>query len=252
MALGGVDTGSMKPIDAPRHAPSAGGSGSTPAAFDTAIATGTTAVFAHRETAGTVANTGVQVELAVPLKSEGEVLGVLAVEDSAGNQFTDSELAFFEAVASQIALAWRNARLFEQIRKSKIYLELVLNAADDTSIMSIDREGRIITFNSGSETLLGLSAEEAVGRPIHEILVSNWQSVQYAERSAFRRELIGAPCVGHRALGDQRDDCVDFRVDTFDARQVSRHDLAGGHFSSTDPRHQLHRIDIAELLSSGG
>ena len=137
-----------------------------------AIATGTTAVFAHRETAGTVANTAVPVELAVPLKSEGEVLGVLAVEDSAGNQFTDSEIAFFEAVASQIALAWRNARLFEQIRKSKIYLELVLNAADDTSIMSIDREGRIITFNSGSETLLGLSAEEATGRPIHEIIVS--------------------------------------------------------------------------------
>ena len=137
-----------------------------------AAKTGTTAVFASRETAETAAGTAVPVELAVPLKSEGEVLGVLAVEDTAGYQFTDSEIAFFEAVASQIALAWRNARLFEQIRKSKIYLELVLNAADDTSIMSIDPEGRIITFNSGSETLLGLSAEEAVGRPIHEVIVS--------------------------------------------------------------------------------
>jgi len=137
-----------------------------------AAATGTTAVFAHREASDAVANTTVPIELAVPLKSEGEVLGVLAVEDSAGNQFTDSEIAFFEAVASQIALAWRNARLFEQIRKSKIYLELVLNAADDTSIMSIDREGRIITFNSGSETLLGLSADDAVGHPIHEVIVS--------------------------------------------------------------------------------
>ena len=84
-----------------------------------AAATGTTAVFAHREASDTVADTAVPIELAVPLKSEGEVLGVLAVEDSAGNQFTDSEIAFFEAVASQIALAWRNARLFEQIRKSK-------------------------------------------------------------------------------------------------------------------------------------
>src|SRR6266540_6870046 len=46
MALGGVETGSMKPIDAPRHAPSAGGSGSTLAAFDTAMATGTTIVAA--------------------------------------------------------------------------------------------------------------------------------------------------------------------------------------------------------------
>ena len=136
-----------------------------------AAATGTTAVFARREASDTVPGT-IPIELAVPLKSEGEVLGVLSVEDTAGNQFTDSEIAFFEAVASQITLAWRNARLFEQIRKSKVYLELVLNAADDTSIMSIDREGRIITFNSGSETLLGLSAEDAIGCPIHEIIVS--------------------------------------------------------------------------------
>lgn len=133
-----------------------------------AARTGTTAV-ASREVTELAA---VPVELAVPLKSEGEVLGVLSIEDTAGNQFSDSEIAFFEAVASQVALAWRNARLFEQIRKSKIYLELVLNAADDTSIMSIDREGRIITFNSGSETLLGLTADETVGRPIHEVIIS--------------------------------------------------------------------------------
>ena len=41
MALGGVEIGIMKPIDAPSVAPSAGWSGSTPAACATAIATGT-------------------------------------------------------------------------------------------------------------------------------------------------------------------------------------------------------------------
>jgi diguanylate cyclase (GGDEF)-like protein/PAS domain S-box-containing protein len=137
-----------------------------------AAVTGATVVSSSREAMNTGAGRPAREELAVPLKSEGEVLGVLSVEDAAGSQFSDSEIAFFEAVASQIALAWRNARLFEQIRKSKVYLELVLNAADDTSILSIDREGRIITFNSGSETLLGFSAEEAVGRPIHEVIVS--------------------------------------------------------------------------------
>jgi len=155
-----------------------------------ATATGTTAVFAHREASSTALGP-TPIELAVPLKSEGEVLGILAVEDAAGNQFTDSEIAFFEAVASQIALAWRNARLFEQIRKSKVYLELVLNAADDTSIMSIDREGRIITFNSGSETLLGLSAEDAVGRPIHEIIVSRRTRAIFSNLGkSFRRDSV--------------------------------------------------------------
>ena len=137
-----------------------------------ALATGATAVFTPPKTVEGADGSSTAAILAVPLRSEGDVFGVLRVEDVEQHHFTESDIAFFEAIASQIALAWRNARLFEQIRKSKIYLELVLNAADDTSIMSIDREGRIITFNSGSETLLGLTAEEAVGRPIQEVIVS--------------------------------------------------------------------------------
>src|SRR3990172_5552339 len=42
MALGGVETGRTKARLAPRVAPSAGGTGETPAAVATAIATGTT------------------------------------------------------------------------------------------------------------------------------------------------------------------------------------------------------------------
>src|SRR3972149_11209596 len=42
IALGGVDTGSIKPKLAPRHPPKAGGIGETPAAWDTAIITGMT------------------------------------------------------------------------------------------------------------------------------------------------------------------------------------------------------------------
>jgi diguanylate cyclase (GGDEF)-like protein/PAS domain S-box-containing protein len=49
-------------------------------------------------------------------------------------------------------------------------LELVLNAADDISIISVDKDGNIITFNSGSEKLLGLSAQEAKGRAISEVI----------------------------------------------------------------------------------
>jgi len=111
-------------------------------------------------------------ELAVPIKSNDEVFGVLHIEDAPSYRFTESEKHLFEAVGSQIALAWRNAKLFEQIRKSKVYLELVLNAADDTSIISIDKDGRIITFNSGSELLLGMSAEEAIGQKITEVIQS--------------------------------------------------------------------------------
>ncbi len=112
------------------------------------------------------------VELAVPLKTEDEILGVLNIEDTALRRFTEDDRIVMEAVASQISLAWKNAKLFQQIRESKQYLELVLNAAADLSIISIDRSGRIIIFNSGSEKLLGLSASEAAGKEISRVIRS--------------------------------------------------------------------------------
>jgi diguanylate cyclase (GGDEF)-like protein/PAS domain S-box-containing protein len=110
------------------------------------------------------------VELAVPLMAEGEIFGVLNIEDTASRKFTEDDRILIEAVASLISLAWKDAKLFEQTRKSKVYLELVLNAADDISIISVDKDGNIITFNSGSEKLLGLSAQEAKGRAISEVI----------------------------------------------------------------------------------
>jgi len=111
-------------------------------------------------------------ELAAPLRWDEEIFGVLNIEDSGARQFTEDERILIEAVASQISLALKNANLFEQIRKSKVYLELVLNAAEDTAIISLDKTGRIITFNSGSERLLGIPATEATGRMISEVIQS--------------------------------------------------------------------------------
>jgi sigma-B regulation protein RsbU (phosphoserine phosphatase) len=111
-------------------------------------------------------------ELAVPLHWDEEIFGVLNIEDTGTHKFTEDERILIEAVASQVSLALKNANLFEQIRESKVYLELVLNAAEDTSIISLDRAGRIITFNSGSEKLLGIPAAEAAGRPITEVVQS--------------------------------------------------------------------------------
>jgi diguanylate cyclase (GGDEF)-like protein/PAS domain S-box-containing protein len=125
------------------------------------------------------------VELAVPLKTEDEVFGVLNVEDTALRRFTEDDRVVMEAVASQISLAWKNAKLFQQIRESKHYLELVLNSAADLSIISIDRSGRIVTFNSGSEKLLGLMAAEAAGKDINKVIRS--KTTRKAFKSLIRK-----------------------------------------------------------------
>ncbi len=51
--------------------------------------------------------------------------------------------------------------------------------------------------------------------------------MQNAEWPAARRQFVGARGVGEGALGNERDDRVDLRVDPIDPREMRRHDLAG-------------------------
>ncbi|MFP4344907.1 MAG: GAF domain-containing protein [Anaerolineales bacterium] len=53
-------------------------------------------------------------ELAVPLKVVGEVIGVLDVQSTATEAFSEDDVAIMEIVADQLAVAIQNARLLEQ------------------------------------------------------------------------------------------------------------------------------------------
>nr|MBA3532602.1 GAF domain-containing protein [Ardenticatenales bacterium] len=59
-------------------------------------------------------------EVAVPLVAAGRVLGVLDVQDDQANRFTPSDLDVFRTLASQVATALENARLFEQVEQNLI------------------------------------------------------------------------------------------------------------------------------------
>lgn len=61
--------------------------------------------------------TPVRSALSVPIMSEGEVLGVLTLEHAAPGHFTRQHVDFMQAAVTQMALAMRNARLFEEQRR---------------------------------------------------------------------------------------------------------------------------------------
>lgn len=57
-------------------------------------------------------------EAAIPLRSRGRVLGALTVQSTQPNAFGDMEIAVFEALADQLAIALDNARLFEESQQA--------------------------------------------------------------------------------------------------------------------------------------
>ncbi|MGD2165705.1 MAG: GAF domain-containing protein, partial [Anaerolineae bacterium] len=68
-------------------------------------------------------------ELAVPVGVHGEVAGVLDVESSQPNNFSDEDLDFYTTIASQLGVALENARLFEAERRQRQQTEALEEAA---------------------------------------------------------------------------------------------------------------------------
>jgi len=79
-------------------------------------------------------------ELAVPVTVHGEAAGILNVESSHPNAFTDEDLDFYTTIASQLSVALENARLFEAERRQRRQTEALEEAAAVLSgTLNLDR-----------------------------------------------------------------------------------------------------------------
>ncbi len=71
----------------------------------------------------------VRSELCVPLRLGEEVIGVLNVESRRTNAFREEDLAFFTAIAGELAIALENARLYRQEQRRREEAESLYRAA---------------------------------------------------------------------------------------------------------------------------
>jgi PAS domain S-box-containing protein len=108
---------------------------------------------------------GLRAAAGVPLLEGEEVLGVLTLADVPNRVFTADELEILFAFAAQAALAIRNARLFEEIRGQRDFLQSVAeNSAD--GIVTTDVRGRLTYVSPGAARMLGHPAEAVLGRRV--------------------------------------------------------------------------------------
>lgn len=117
--------------------------------------------------------------LAVPLKVQNEVIGVVYCDNRALTAlFKDSELNMLKAFANQAAVAIQNARLFDAARAQLAEISAARALMDNifTSIASglitLDGQDLITLFNPAAEAITGVSAERAHEMYLHEVLPS--------------------------------------------------------------------------------
>lgn len=118
-----------------------------------------------------------EAEVYIPILSRGELLGIWAIGVKAsGGRYTPSDLTLLSTLADQSAAALENARLFAdlsgqmlEINSMRDYLNATL-ASIGSGIITLDRESKIVNMNSAAESILGINAADAIGRPYDHVL----------------------------------------------------------------------------------
>ena len=92
--------------------------------------------------------------LCVPVTNKnGKVIGCTQVLNKKGGKFTEEDESRLKAFTQQVAIALENAKLFDDVSKSRQYNESMLSSMSNGDI-TIDGDGKIVTCNRSGLKIL--------------------------------------------------------------------------------------------------
>ncbi|MDQ7029452.1 MAG: GAF domain-containing protein [Ardenticatenia bacterium] len=125
-------------------------------------------------------------ELALPLRVGDRVIGALDVQSERPEAFDDDDVAIFQVMADQLAVAIERTRLFEQVRATlERRLESVISNTPIV-LLAVEPDGTISLARGKALARLRHQHPHLVGRSVKEIFGET-----HAFTSAFRRALAG-------------------------------------------------------------
>ena len=106
--------------------------------------------------------------LCVPIRNKhSEVIGCTQVLNKRGGKFTKEDESRLMAFTQQVAISLENAKLFEDISKSKKYNESMLSSMSN-GVITVNEDGIIVTCNKAGLNILNINQSEVVTRPASE------------------------------------------------------------------------------------
>jgi PAS domain S-box-containing protein len=124
--------------------------------------------------------------LGVPLSGpEGSLAGVLSVYARKPRKWRPEEVEALLALAGNTSAALANAELYSRVSLEKERSVAILaNIAD--GIVAVDRDGRVVLWNSAAEEISGVAQEEAIGRTTVQVLQRQLESAEAETPSGQR------------------------------------------------------------------
>ncbi|MBI4308101.1 MAG: GAF domain-containing sensor histidine kinase [Chloroflexi bacterium] len=190
---------------------------------------------------------GVKSAISAPLKSEGEVNGILVVATRSERRFTPADEAFLTAIGGQLGMAIQNAVLFERSeRKNRELAALVTVGKATTSSLDLDQ-----VLSKSLDTVMEVAAADAaeVWLPDGNDLVL--KSHRGADREAFAERPRFPKGEGFPGIVAQTQTMLLLHDLTSDSRFLRRKVVQAGYktFCALPLRYQEHLVGILAVAA---
>ncbi len=108
--------------------------------------------------------------LGVPILLGDKAIGVISVQniDEEG-RFGEDDSRLLATIAANVGVAIQNARLYTEVERQRQYLESLVTITP-AAVVVMDALERVTDWNPAAADLFGYSSEEAVGRPVDELV----------------------------------------------------------------------------------
>ncbi len=114
--------------------------------------------------------TPVRSFLGVPIVLRDAAIGVISVQSiEEEGRFAEADSRLLATIAANVGVAIQNARLFSEVERQRQYLESLV-AISPAAVVVMDAHERVTDWNPAAAELFGYSAEEALGRPIDDLV----------------------------------------------------------------------------------
>lgn len=95
--------------------------------------------------------------------------GILGAHTAKARAFSQDDIHFLQAVANVLSQVIEHNCDLAEIRRNSTWLQRLIDTTQD-AVVSIDRRGCIVLFNTAAERVFGYSADEIVGRKVTDLM----------------------------------------------------------------------------------
>lgn len=111
-----------------------------------------------------------QIWLGVPLKTNKEVIGVLAIQSyDDAKAYTKQDKEVLEIISNQISQAIARKNLEEEEKEQQELFNKITSSSND-AIIVINNDGKVIFWNKSAEIIFGYTSDEIINKDLHTLI----------------------------------------------------------------------------------